>query len=59
MVPETVQQEMTAHTHKKAPNLPSGIVIVDSNEPVDPLLCEMLDRGEAGVTQIALAQGIP
>ncbi len=41
------------------PDLPTDILIVESKTPLDPLLSEMLDRGEAGVIQTAFAQAIP
>ncbi len=59
MVAETVREEMAAHVHKQAPDLPTDILIVESKTPLDPLLSEMLDRGEAGVIQTAFAQAIP
>jgi predicted nucleic acid-binding protein len=59
MVPETVREEIAAHSHRQAPDLPADILIIESKTPLDPLLSEMLDQGEAGVIQTALAQGIP
>ncbi len=59
MVPGTVREEMAAHSHRQAPDLPAEIQVVESTTPLDPLLSEMLDQGEAGVIQTALARTIP
>jgi predicted nucleic acid-binding protein len=59
LVPTTVSEEMAAQSDTPAPELPAEIQTVEPTAALDPLLIEMLDPGEAGVIQTALAERIP